>query len=334
MMYAHQYVERSSGRIATETLFGDGFIRWLYGPTREMAPKLFNALISARACRLLSYYNFDRAGRRGPRAALKMAAALKIDLGECSAPDVALQSARALFERQIAYGRCRPMPDDPGCVVSPADARLLIGSLEENALLFIKEKFFSYDELFGGQCHWPEVFRAGDFALLRLTPEKYHYTHAPVSGRVIDFYGVEGDYHACNPTVVVATATPFSKNRRLVTVIDTDVDEGSRVGRVAMIEVVALMIGDIRQCYSDRAYESPTGLYRGRFVRRGQPKSLFRPGSSVVLVLFEKGRVRFDDDLVHNRLRTDVRSRYALNFDRPLVETEVDVRASIGRRMD
>jgi phosphatidylserine decarboxylase len=67
---------------------------------------------------------------------------------------------------------------------------------------------------------------------------------------------------------------------------------------------------------------------------RGQPKSLFRPGSSVVVLLFEKGRIRFDDDLLRNRLRCDVTSRYAKKFERPMVETEVAVRASIGRRSD
>jgi phosphatidylserine decarboxylase len=333
MTYPHQYIERHSRQVATEKLFGDRFIRWLYGPTREKAPRLFKALTSARACRLLSYYNFDRSSRQGPHAALKMAMALKIELKECCAPEMALQSTRALFERQIAYWRCRPMPDDPDCVASPADAKLLIGSLEESTLLFIKEKFFSYDELLGNRRNWPDLFRSGDFALFRLTPEKYHYNHVPVSGRVVDCYEVEGDYHSCNPEAVVWTATPYSKNRRTVTIIDTEVPGGMRVGRVAMIEVVALMIGDIVQCYSAEAYKSPVAVYPGLFVTRGQPKSLFRPGSSVVVLMFEKGRIRFDDDLVHNRLRTDVHSRYSLRFDRPLVETDVQVRASFGRRL-
>lgn len=333
MTHPHQYIERDSRQVAIEKLFGDRFVNWLYGPTREKAPMLFKALTSARACRLLSYYNFDRASRKGPWAALKMAKALKIELKECCAPEVALQSTRALFERQIAYWRCRPIPDDPDGVVSPCDAKLLIGSLEESTLLFVKEKFFSYDELLGNRSNWPDLFRSGDFALFRLTPEKYHYTHAPVSGRVVDHYEAEGDYHSCNPAAVIRTATPFSKNRRTVTIIDTDVPGGTRVGRVAMIEVVALMIGDIVQCYSAQAYESPAAVHPGLFVTRGQPKSLFRPGSSVVVLMFEKGRIRFDDDLIQNRLRTDVHSRYTLKFDRPLAETDVRVRASIGRKV-
>jgi phosphatidylserine decarboxylase len=331
-MVPHQYIERHSGRVVTETLFGDRFIQWLYGPAREKAPLLFKALTSARACRLLSYYNFDCALRKGTRAALRMAAALKIDLTECCAPEMALRDARALFERQIAYWRCRPMPADPNCAVSPCEAKILLGSLAESNLLFIKEKFFSFEELLGDRPIWLEAFQSADFALLRLTPEKYHYTHLPVSGKVVDLYQLPGDFHSCNPEAVVSVATPYSKNRRTVTIIDTDLPEGTHIGRVAMIEVVALMIGEIVQCYSATAYESPLPLKNGLFVKRGQPKSLFRPGSSIVVLLFEKERIRFDDDLLHNRLRCDAHSRYCLKFERPLVETEVQVRASIGRR--
>ena len=54
------------------------------------------------------------------------------------------------------------------------------------------------------------------------------------------------------PGAVVALVTPYSKNSRVVTIIDTEVPGGTGVGLVAMIEVVALMIGEVVQCYSGR----------------------------------------------------------------------------------
>jgi hypothetical protein len=75
-------------------------------------------------------------------------------------------------------------------------------------------------------------------------------------------------------------ATPFSKNRRYVAVIDTDVPGGTGVGLAAMIEVVALVIGDVVQAYSEERYDTPRPLHRGMFLRKGTPKSLYRPGSS------------------------------------------------------
>jgi phosphatidylserine decarboxylase len=329
----HQYVDRRSGRIVAETLIADRLVGWLYGAAREKAPLLFKALTSARGSQLLSYVNFDCPVKRRPSSTRKLAAALNVDLQECVSPYASLQSARNLFERQIRFWQCRPMPRDPSVVVSPADAKILVGSLNKTDALFLKEKFFTYDELLGpAKRRWREAFLGGDFAVLRLTPEKYHYNHLPVSGRVVDFYTLDGTYHSCNPAAVVATATPYSKNKRVVTIIDTDIGGGTGIGLVAMVEIVALMIGEIVQCYSSRGYERPQPIARGRFVHRGQPKSLFRPGSSVDVLFFQKGRIRFDPDLIRNCRRSDVHSRFTIGFQRPVVETDVQVRSSIAGR--
>ena len=116
----------------------------------------------------------------------------------------------------------------------------------------------------------------------------------------------------------------------MVTIIDTDVPEGTQVGLIAMIEVVALMIGDIAQLYSETEYNTPQPIAKGVFLRKGCPKSLFRPGSSTVVLLFQQGRAVFSDDLVRNVGRTDVQSRFSTGFGRPLVETDVNVRSLIA----
>ena len=153
---------------------------------------------------------------------------------------------------------------------------------------------------------WLGAFMAGDYVISRLTPEKYHYNHTPVAGRVVDIYESEGSYHSWHPEAVIALATPFSKNKRVVTVIDTDTGGGTGVGLVAMIEVVALMIGDIVQCYSETQYLDPHTVQRGMFLRKGCPKSLYRPGSSTTVLLFQENRVDFAPDLLRNLHRQDV----------------------------
>jgi phosphatidylserine decarboxylase len=254
-----------------------------------------------------------------------------VDLSECVALPAELNTPRKVFERQIRYWHCRPMPVDPRAVVSPADARCLVGSLGETSELRIKDKFFSFPELIGhDRPEWLQAFDGGEFAVFRLTPDKYHYNHVPVSGAVVDFYEIDGAHHACNPLAVVAEATPYSKNRRMVTIIDSDVKGGTGVGLVAMVEVVALMIGDIVQCYSDDAYRNPMQIRQGMFLSRGQAKSLYRPGSSTDILIFQKGRIAFAEDLVSNRFRADVSSRFSLGFGRPLVETDVKVRSPIA----
>jgi phosphatidylserine decarboxylase len=152
----------------------------------------------------------------------------------------------------------------------------------------------------------------------------------PVQGTVADFYAVDGRYHSCNPNATAKLITPHSKNKRVITIIDTNCEGGTNIGFVAMIEVVALMIGQIDQRYSDCEYEDPRLIEKGMTLRLGAPKALFRPGSSTVVLLFQRDRIRFADDLIRNQQRSEVRSRYSKAFGRVLVETDVAVRSLLA----
>ena len=235
-----------------------------------------------------------------------------VDPSDCLDHPDSLDTARKLFERKIRYWHCRPMPEAMDRIVSPADARLVVGSFERHSMVFLKEKFFSFTSLIGkDKQHWRDAFCDGDFALFRLTPDKYHYNHVPVAGVVKDIYEISGRYHSCNPGAVVA------------------------MGLVAMIEIVAMMIGDIIQCYSKDKYNHPQDVVKGLFLQRGCPKSLYRPGSSIDILIFQKQRILFSQDIFmqKNMQRCDVSSRDTLNFQAPLVETDVLVRSEIGGKI-
>lgn len=328
----HQYVERATGAVRTEKMYGDGIVNFIYAHARENAPAVFRALTGARASSLLAWVNYDFPFGAQLSGKQKFLRELGVDLGECVDPPEVLDSARKVFERKIRYWENRPMPPNPQVAVSPADAKVLIGSLHETSAIYIKEKFFNFEELLGSEKReWLRAFSGGDHAVFRLTPEMYHYNHTPVAGRVADFYEIDGVYHSCNPAVVIHMASPLSKNKRTVTIIDTDVPGGTGMGLVAMVEVVALMIGDVVQAYSTNQYEQPRALTPGMYLARGVPKSLYRPGSSTDVLLFQRGRVRFDADLLRNRDKLDVATRFSTAWGRPLVETRVAVRSSIAR---
>jgi phosphatidylserine decarboxylase len=332
MRMRHQYIERETCKVRDESLFGDRAVNLLYSLTWEKAPMLFRALTGSRASDLLAMICFDNSlDKLCPWSFMNGS----IDLSECVEPEHFYDTRRKVFQRQIRYWECRRM--NPACneVVSPADSRVIVGSIEETSALFLKEKFFSFKELLGidKQC-WISAFESGDFAVFRLTPDKYHYNHAPVAGKVIDFYEISGHYHSCNPGAVVKVITPLSKNRRVVTVLDTDVPDGTGVGLVAMIEVVALMIGNVVQVYSEDGYKNPRSVAKGMFMKKGVPKSLYRPGSSTDVLLFQKDRIRFAEDLIHNQKHQGIHSRFSVGFGLPLVETEVKVRSPIAKALD
>jgi len=330
--YVHQYIDRTSRQIVTEKLIGDRSVSFLYSTVRENAPSVFKALTSGRMSSLLSFYHYDFLDGRKTNIK-RLFSRLGIEWQECVEPPAYYTTPRKIFERQICYWNFRPMDEDQSALVSPADSRILVGSFSEVSSLFIKEKLFTAEELFGPGSRWQSRFVEGEFAVFRLTPDKYHYNHLPVSGRIADIYEVDGDYHSCNPSALIALASLYAKNKRVVTIIDTDVAGGTGVGLVAMIEVVALMIGDIVQAYSSEHYDDPVPIKPGMFVKKGSPKSLYRPGSSTDIVIFEPDRMAFSRDLIHNSHRSDVKSRFTNNFGRPLVETDIKVRSTIGYRI-
>ncbi len=329
----HQYIDRNSLQVVTEKPIADRTMQFLYNSLRESAPPMFRALTSARMSSLLGFLQYDMPGRGG-RHVRELFSRFGADWRECVEPLEFFDSHRKFFERQIRYWETRPMNHAPSTIVSPADSRVLIGSFTGTSSLFIKDKFFDLQELLGRDSSWYPRFRGGDFAVFRLTPDKYHYNHLPVSGRVVAIYTVDGRYHSCNPSALIAMASLYSKNRRVVTIIDTDVEGGAAIGLVAMVEIVALMIGDIVQCYSEERYQSPRAIRPGQMVKKGCPKSLFRPGSSTDVLVFEPGRIAFADDLVRNSQRSDVQSRFTSGFNRPLVETDVVVRSAVAEPVD
>lgn len=330
----HQYVDRTTGRVETETLFADRLVNTLYAAEREQPSRLFSLLTSARISSILGWATYDAAiGSRITRAG-RFHRDLGIGVAECLDPPHTLDTARKVFERKIRFWETRPMPEDPDAVVSPADSRVLAGSFSRVSHLFIKEKFFDYEDLIGPhKPSWLEAFQNGDVAVFRLTPDKYHYNHTPVAGRILDIYDIGGAYRPCNPGAIIACSGSFSKNRRVVTIIDTDVPGGTGVGRVAMIEIAALMIGDIVQCYSESRYDAPRPAATGMFMSKGMPKSLYRPGSSTDVLIFQEGRIAFSRDILQNLHRAGVKSRFSEGFRKPLVETDVRVRSEIARRI-
>jgi phosphatidylserine decarboxylase len=327
----HQYIHRTTGLICDETLIFDRHIRWLYSRVRESAPWVFKWITqSAKVNDLLAKINFDQPLKKSETSLQKFLDDANIKQHEMQQAMPISPTWRDVFCRKIRFEEYRPMSLETHRIVAPCDARVLIGSTEKNSVLPIKEKFFSINELFGINARWKDHFSKSSWAIFRLTPEMYHYNHCPVSGNVIDHYEIQGAFHSCNPAATISLMTPHSKNGRYVTIFDTDCAGGSGIGKVAMIEVVALLIGRVHQCYSKTRYNTPVEMFNGLFCKRGAVKSVFEPGSSTVVLLFEEGRIKFDSDLISNQKRHDVNSRFSEGYGEPWVETEVSVRSGIA----
>ena len=87
-----------------------------------------------------------------------------------------------------------------------------------------------------------------------------------------------------HPIALSANAPSFL-NQRSLTFIDAP-----RFGRLAMVEVGALTVGSIEQCFAPGP------------VKRGAEKGRFHFGGSTVVLLVERNKVEWDEDLLaHTR---------------------------------
>jgi len=116
----------------------------------------------------------------------------------------------------------------------------------------------------------------------RLCPVDYHRFHFPVSGTPGEPRLINGWLYSVSPVALRRNIRYLVENKRVVTLI-----ESAAFGTVAMIEVGATNVGTIRQ-----------GFVPGRAVAKGEEKGLFAFGGSCVITLFQRGRIRFDEDLV------------------------------------
>lgn len=326
---AHQFVSPDRGGAADDTLLADRVIRFLYSTAREQPSALQRLAATPLISAALATWEFDRPLVNRERTIAHTARRMGIDLRECIDELTSVRTLRALFERRIAYETRRPMSADVGTIVSPADGKALVFGFADDAMLPVKQRFVSARELLGDEYGFKQVSASAGL-IVRLTPEMYHYVHAPVSGVVIAHKWIEGALHSCNPGALVCFQRPYAMNRRRVIVIDTDVDDGSRVGVVALINVAAMMIGRVDDAYSAHSYDDPQSLYVGMKLTRGQPVALFRPGSSTSIVLWNARRAAHTSYLRRNAGRIDVHSRFSDWLLFPWVETGVAVRSLVA----
>ena len=326
---AHQYVALTGAGSANETLVADRVIDFLYSTAREQPSLLQRMAASRLASKALAAWEFDLPLRRPIGTIAATAERIGVDLNEVHGDLRQWRTLRDLFERQIRYWQLRPMTELAGSIVSPADGKALAFGHADDFMLPVKSRWVAISELVGSRTLVDELVPASG-VIVRLTPEAYHDVHAPVSGVVRSHDLIDGALHSCNPTALVSFVNPYAMNLRRVTVIDTDVYHGSRIGIVVLVNVAAMMIGRIEDAYCATRYDAPESIRVGRFVRRGQPMALFRPGSSTSIALWSHNRARLQPELAKNAARADVQSRFSHWLLSPWVESAVRVRSTLA----
>ncbi|KAF9236303.1 phosphatidylserine decarboxylase-domain-containing protein [Melanogaster broomeanus] len=227
---------------------------------------------------------------------------LKVD--EVLEPIDSFKTFNQFFYRKLKPD-ARPIdsPDDPTRLVSAADCRLMVfETVSEATRLWIKGREFSIARLLGDAYRdEAERYTGGALAIFRLAPQDYHRFHLPVDGTIGHMTYISGEYYTVNPQAIRSALDVYGENARKIVPIDSP-----QFGRVMAVCVGAMMVGSIQ-----------TTVDEGDQVKRGQELGYFAFGGSTIVVLFEKGAVEWDEDLIVN--------------GRASLETLVRVGMGIGR---
>jgi phosphatidylserine decarboxylase len=198
------------------------------------------------------------------------------------------------FTRKLKAG-ARAIDAAKEAVVSPVDGRVSqLGPIEGGRCLQAKGITYTVAQLLA-DARQALTFEGGSFVTLYLSPRDYHRIHAPVAGQVTGYSYVPGQFWPVNPASVRTKEALFAVNERLITYLDT------AFGRLAMVAVGATCVARIHAAYDTVVTHSGAGpksmVYpRSIPLEKGAEVGMFEMGSTVVL-LFEKGRIRFEPHL-------------------------------------
>lgn len=177
-------------------------------------------------------------------------------------------------------------PDDPRVIVSPADCRTVVfNTIDVAQAIWVKGREFTVARLLGNA--YPEDAKryvGGSLGIFRLAPQDYHRFHIPVDGVLNEPKTIEGEYYTVNPMAIRSALDVYGENVRVICPIDSVAH-----GRVMVICIGAMMVGS-------------TVITRkaGEQVKRAEELGYFKFGGSTLLLLFEPGQMKYDDDLVDN----------------------------------
>jgi phosphatidylserine decarboxylase len=229
------------------------------------------------------------------RAAIKAFAKMyNVDVAEAEHTLEHYPTFAQFFTRGLKTGS---RPVDPGekVVVSPVDGAVSqVGYAEHGRVMQAKGIHYTVGELLGDE-EAAKPFHGGAWTTIYLSPRDYHRIHAPLGGKITGYSYIPGEFWPVNPASVKNKQSLFCVNERLVTYLDTV------AGKCAVVKVGATCVSRIKAAYEDVITHlgKPGKVHRydtAIAVEKGGELGRFEMGSTVILV-FEPGRVKWDDSL-------------------------------------
>lgn len=202
------------------------------------------------------------------------------------------------FTRRIKSG-LRPVEQNPECLVSPCDGRITLLPINSTCMFRIKNSQYTVAKLLRDK--WlAKKYSGGMAAVIRLAVDDYHRYCYVDDGVVANCRQIPGVLHTVQPIANVYYPIYHENTREYCTLYSEN------FGDVIVMEVGAMLVGRI--CNE-----------MGRtLVKRGEEKGRFEYGGSTIVLLFEKDKVEWNQELLGRSMRG--------------IETPVKLGEVIGRK--
>ena len=163
-------------------------------------------------------------------------------------------------------------------LISPCDSKLSVYKINKDLKVDVKNSIYNIENLIQNKV--PNTFVDGYALVFRLSPDDYHHYHAIDNMVIKNRKVIPGILHSVNP-VVYKDYKVFTENHREVSLINTE-----NFGEILWIEVGALNIGKIHNINKNK-------------LNRYEEKGYFSFGGSTIIILFQKDKVRLDNDILY-----------------------------------
>ncbi|AVK51455.1 phosphatidylserine decarboxylase [Clostridium sp. MF28] len=273
-----KYFDRNTKKYEIEKVAGDKYLNYIYSSPIGMS--LLEIIIKKKFfSKLYGYFCDSKISRKKINSFIND---FKIDSSIFKKKVSEFESFNDFFTRKLKT-EFRPIDLQGKSLISPGDGKLAVyEKIDLNKMVHIKGSRYRINELINNE-NISKEFLGGTCFILRLSPTDYHRFHFIDNGICSDSFRIHGDYYSVNPIALSKIPEIFCRNERQWSIFVTE-----NFGRVLYIEIGATCVGSIIQTYEPNIY-----------VTKGDEKGYFKFGGSTIIMLFQKGMVKIDSDIIY-----------------------------------
>ncbi|MCJ8347111.1 phosphatidylserine decarboxylase [bacterium] len=272
-----QYINRENSKLTQEVVLGEEALRFCYESSLGQF-LLENFIKYPIVSKLYGLYQDTQMSSHKIPAFIQT---LGIDESITEKPTCDYKTFNEYFSRKLKKS-ARPLVEDENVLCMPGDGRLtLFPKLSDKRVFSIKGNSFSLKDFLQSE-RLADQYDDGAMVILRLCPADYHRFHFPCDGEIGSSKRIQGVLYSVNPLAIEKIPDLFAQNERQFSCLKSNL-----FGDILMGEVGATMVGKIVQNYKANS-----------MIKKGDEKGYFVFGGSTIVMLFEKDRIQFCDDLL------------------------------------